>query len=391
MLRLIRALPDPSPKAIEVLGVDEFALRRGHSYGTLLVDMATRRPVDVLPERSADSFCAWLDAHPGVAVICRDRAGCYADGAARGAPLAVQVADRWHLLHNLADAVDRTVARHRPCLREQPAQPENTAAVVPAIPARERRLGPRTRARHAEIHAALARGMNLSQISRELGLDRRTVGRYVRAAAPGDMLAAAPAVRASGLDPYLAYLRQRWEEGCCSTNQLYEEIRGRGYRGSLRTLRRCTAGLRQATARPAQPPPPAPRKVTSWILTPPAKLAAEDYDTLQQITARCEEINATCALVRQFADMLCGRRGRNLPAWTARAEASPVRELRSFAAGLRKDWAAVTAGLTLPYSSGPVEGHVNRIKMIKRQMYGRANPDLLRKRVLLADQPLHGK
>lgn len=393
MLRLIRALPDPGSGAIAVLGVDEFAMRRGHSYGTLLVDIATRRPVDVLPERSADSFCAWLDAHPGIEIICRDRAGCYADGAARGAPLAVQVADRWHLLHNLADAVERTVARHRPCLREplvQPVQSENATA-APQAPAREGRLGPRTRARHAEVHAALASGMNLSQISRELGLDRRTVRRYAHAAAPGDMLAAAPAVRASGLDPHLAYLRQRWQEGCHSTNQLYEEIRGRGYRGSLRTLRRVTAGLRQATTRPAQPPLPAPRKVTSWILTSPANLAAEEHNTLQQITARCEEINATCTLVRQFADMLCNRRGHNLPAWTALAEASPVRELRSFAAGLRKDWAAVTAGLTLPYSSGPVEGHVNRIKMIKRQMYGRANPDLLRKRILLADQPVHGK
>jgi transposase len=390
MLRLIRALPDPGTGVIEVLGVDEFALRRGHSYGTLLVDIATRRPVDVLPERSADSFCAWLDSHPGVAVICRDRAGCYADGAARGAPLAVQVADRWHLLHNLADAVERTVARHRPCLREQPVQPD-AAADEPPAPAREGRMGPRTRARHAEVHAALTRGMNLSQISRELGLDRRTVRRYARAAAPGDMLAAAPAARPSGLDPYLAYLRQRWEEGCRSTSQLYEEIRGRGYKGSLRTLRRCTAGLRQATARSAQPSPPAPRKVTSWILTPPASLAIADHDTLQQIMARCEEIGLTCALVRQFADMLCSRHGHNLEAWTARAEASPVRELRSFAAGLRRDWAAVTAGLTLPYSSGPVEGHVNRIKVIKRQMYGRANTDLLRKRVLLADQPIHGK
>jgi Transposase len=183
---------------------------------------------------------------------------------------------------------------------------------------------------------------------------------------------------------------QRWEEGCRSTNQLYEEIRGRGYGGSLRTLRRCTAGLRQATARAAQPPPPAPRKVTSWILTPPAKLAAEDHDTLQQITARCEEINVTCALVVS-SRTCCAADAATTSRPGPRAEASPVRELRSFAAGLRKDWAAVTAWLTLPYSSGPVEGHVNRIKMIKRQMYGRANPDLLRKRVLLADLPVHGK
>jgi Transposase len=318
MLRLIRALPDPGAGTIAVLGVDELALRRGHSYGTLLVDITTRRPVDVLPERSADSFRAWLDAHPGVEVICRDRAGCYADGAARGAPLAVQVADRWHLLHNLADAVERTVARHRPCLREQPAKPEDTTA-APVTPAREGKMGPRTRARHAEVHAALARGMNFAQIGRELGPDRRTVRRYAHAAAPGDTLAAAPAVRHSGLDPHLAYLRQRWDEGCHGTNQLYQEIRGRG---SLRNLRRYTARLRQATARPAQPPPPAPRKVTSWILTPPAKLATDDHAALKQITGRCEEIELTCAR-RRPAQGLGRRHRRANPALQLRPSRRP--------------------------------------------------------------------
>lgn len=125
--------------------------------------------------------------------------------------------------------------------------------------------------------------------------------------------------------------------------------------------------------------------MASWILTPPGDLADDNRDALAQITARCDELNATRALVRDFADMLCHRRGEKLEGWAAQAEASPVSELRGFSKGLRKDWAAVTAGLTVSYSSGAVEGHVNRIKMIKRQMYGRAKPDLLRKRVLLAD------
>jgi transposase len=142
--------------------------------------------------------------------------------------------------------------------------------------------------------------------------------------------------------------------------------------------------MRQDTAAPAAPPAPPARRAASWILTPPADLADDDRAALARIIARCPELKATRDLVRGFADMLC-RRGERLEARAVQAEASEVSELRSFAAGLRRDWAAVTAGLTLPYSSGAVEGHVNRIKMIKRQMYGRAKPDLLRKRVLLAD------
>jgi transposase len=210
------------------------------------------------------------------------------------------------------------------------------------------------------------------------------VRRYATAATP-DQLIGARLTRPGLLGPHHAYLRQRWDEGIRSTERLHAELRDRGYQGSLRTLRRLTARLRQDTAVPAPAPAPPAKKVASWILTPPSDLAEDHRAALAQITARCAELNATRTLVRQFADMLCHRRGEYLEAWATQAEASPVSELRGFSKGLRKDWAAVAAGLTVPYSSGAVEGHVNRIKMIKRQMYGRAKPDLLRKRVLLAD------
>jgi transposase len=385
LLRMIRALPDPAPGTPKVLGVDDFALRRGHVYGTILVDIQTRRPVDMLPERSAESFRAWLDARPGVQVICRDRGGCYAEGAARGAPAAIQVADRWHLLDNLGEAVERVTARHRPCLRDEPATPATPATVPDRPPAAEGPRALRTRDRHAQVHAALGRGMNLTQISADLHLDRTTVRRYAAATSPDELLPDTPVRRGRLLDPHRSYLDQRWAEGCHRSDKLLEEIRTRGYRGSARTLRHYTAPLRKATDRPAPPPAPAPKRVAVWILTPPGSLTADDRAALARITGRCAELAATRALVREFADMLCNRHGHKLPGWADKAEGSDIRELRSFAAGLRKDWDAVTAGLTLPYSSGVVEGHVNRIKMIKRQMYGRAKPDLLRKRVLLAD------
>jgi transposase len=366
LLRLIRAAPDPEGATPHILGVDDFALRKGHVYGTVLVDIETRRPVDMLPERSAESFRAWLDAHPGAEIICRDRAGCYAEGATQGAPLATQVADRWHLWHNLAEAVERTAGRHRACLREPLLQPGPGPQAEAASPAPERGLAARTRARHAEVHAALGRGLTITEISRTLRLERKTVRRYATAATAGQLISGARLPRPGLLGAHQAYLRRRWDEGIRSTERLHQELRERGYRGSLRTLRRLTAQLRRDTAIPAPPPAPAARKAASWILTPPGKLTDADRATLGQITSRCEELAATRHLVRDFADMLCHRHGEHLETWAAQAEASPVSELRGFARGLRKDWAAVTAGLTVPYSSGPVEGHVNRIKMIKR-------------------------
>jgi hypothetical protein len=207
--------------------------------------------------------------------------------------------------------------------------------------------------RHAD-HRAFTRKGQLPHSRLRLPPAGGLAGQYHRE--PGD--AAAPRQRRPG--PAAVLPARTVGRSCRSIDRLHQEIRGRGYRGSLRTLRRHTAQLRKATARPAPPPAPPAKKVASWILTPPGKLTDADHAALTKITARCQEINVTCGLVREFAGMLCHRKGSILGAWAASAEASPVPELRGFAKGLRKDWAAVTAGLTLPYSSGVVEGHVCR-------------------------------
>ena len=381
LLRVIRSTPELPLLTPRVLGVDDFACRRGHRYATILVDMHTHRPIDVLPDREADTLADWLRGHPGVQVICRDRSGAYAEGAARGAPQAIQVADRWHLLHNLSEAVHKVVTRHRRCLQPAPVQPSPASAPAPTPAAAGRRVE-NTRARYAAVQALLAEGQTIRAIMQRLGMSRGTVRKYTRAQTPEQLLGPNPSSGPGKLGPFKAYLLARHDEGVTDSRTLFAQIRERGYRGTLRTLQRFLAQLRDTARPPAPPPIPAARHITAWIMRPDAKLTDDDRLGLKDARARCPDLDALTALVHGFNRLVRERRGRELEAWIKHAAACPFAEIRGFAAGLLGDFDAVRAGLTRPWSSGAVEGNVNRIKMIKRQMYGRAKLDLLRKRIL---------
>ncbi|BCJ51814.1 transposase [Actinoplanes sp. NBRC 14428] len=387
LLRLIRALPVPEPGTVPIVGVDDFAFRKGNTYGSIIVDMDTHRPVDLLPDRRAAGFAGWLRDHRGAQVVCRDRAGSYAEGARLGAPHAIQVADRFHLLYNLTHAVDRVVRAHRGCLKDRPDQDVVAQAAPPAPEGDDQgHRATLTRQRHAEVHALHKRGVGTTAISRALNLDPKTVRRYARAATAEQMLTDA-AGRAKELDEHTAYLTERWQQGCTNAARLTTELREHGYQGSERNVRRLLQAWRAGIVSPTSIAvnTAKPRQVTGWIIRPAAERTARETADLNRILNRCDTLRTVNYLVGDFGGMLRHRQGQHLDSWIADAQASGVAALAGFATGLGKDYDAVRNGLTLGWSSGAVEGHVGRLKMIKRQMYGRANFDLLRRRVLLAD------
>jgi transposase len=406
LLGLVAAVPEPAIGAApQILGAGDFALRKGRVYGTVLVDIATGEAIELLPDREAGTLETWLKAHPGAQVICRDRAGGYAEGARDGAPDAIQVADRWHLWHNLGEYAEKAVAAHRGCLTppadalaepssSAPASPGRAAAGPSPPPAepeglhdvcgRDRRLVARTRDRHAAVHGLLAAGHSQRAAAAIPGLSRNTVNRFSAASTAGELLVKATS-RASRLDRYKPCLRQRWNEGITTATILHAELQARGWQGSVQAVERYVRPFRAMTAAPPPGPVvPKTRQITRWLLSRPATLDTDEQAELADLQDRCPHLNALAAHVRSFAEMMTHRRGQQeLDGWLAAVEADDQPELHSFANGIRRDQQAVTNGLTLPYSSGAVEGNVTRIKMIKRQMYGRAGFALLRKRVIL--------
>jgi hypothetical protein len=326
-------------------------------------------------------------------VICRDRSGSYADGARTGAPDAVQVADRFHLWQNLAKGTEKCVAAHRACLAG-PAPPPAAPDGAPALPEPEPAGQPdpggkyaeRTRRHHALVHGLRAEGRGLREIARHLGWNPHTVQRLDRAATWQELVDGRwKRPRPSKLDPFKPYLDQHADASHGSISRLFHQIQALGYDGSYPVVRDYVARNRPARE-PLPPAPPTVRDVTNWLCRRPDTLTEDDKPRLKAILDRCPELQAASDQVRAFAAMITGLTGENLPQWIDTARNAGLPGIASFAKGLEQDLDAVTNGLTMPWSSGPVEGRVNHIKMLKRQMFGRAGLPLLRKRVLLTAQ-----
>jgi transposase len=413
LLRLVQAAPVPDAPAPHIIGVDEWAWRRGQRYGTILVNLEDHRVLDLLPERSADSVATWLAQYPTVLVVCRDRSALYAEGIRRGAPQAVQVVDRFHLVKNLREAVEAFLHNQRAALQGA-AAPTAQALTLVAGPGpvtsmyrgrrqcshvEHQRREVEQQQRHAAwgttykaIHTLHAQGASVTTIAQQLGISRPTVYAYLRRATPPSPRS--PQRPGQVLRPYMAYLIRRWREGSTDSMQLWRELRALGYAHSARTVSRFLTRLRRAseagwapetqTSAYTRPQGPSARAVSFTWVCPAAKRAPDAQLYVDQLTQGDPTIAQAYTLSQAFLTLVRERRGDALEAWMTEAAASGIEALARFAQGLQEDRAAVTAGLTLPWSNGPVEGHVNRLKLLKRQGYGRADVGLLRQRVMQA-------
>jgi len=412
LLRAVHDLPLPTRHRPNIVGVDDWALRKGRTYATLLVDLERRRPIDLLPDRSAPMLGAWLRRHPQIQLVARDRSTEYARGITMGAPGAVQVADRWHLLFNARQMLERWLARAHPRLKQLPSSPPLAPSTQrsQAYPRTPSEALARTEARgrweafYEDVQHRRAAGQSLRRIHRETGLARATVRKYAfsNTFPCHGLRGPAPSI----LDPYLDYLHARLEAGCENAMQLWREARDRGFAGTPKQVRRwlserrsrpAKTTTRQWRALAAKPETallalPSPQRL-SWLLLREAEELSSEEAALVARVRQDDEAATVVDLARRLCQIVrrAGLRERQddlslkaFETWLAEARNCHVRVVKSFATSLDQDGAAVRAALTLPWSNGQAEGQINRLKLLKQAMYGRASLGLLRRRLILA-------
>ena len=404
IIRRVLQLPLPSEGKVAKVGIDEWAWKKGHRYGTILVDLEKRRVVQLLAERSAETSKEWLRKHPEIDLVSRDRGKIFREAATDGAPQAKQVVDRYHLQKNFAEALEKFFRKQEPVLKkvtqrivgktrpaERPAMPEQVAQVRRARHRQQVSL-------HKQIWKLYRQGCHKEQIAQLVGVSSRKVYRVLEQETPPPPRRRS---RSSSLvDPYLPYLTSRWNQGCHNVARLYEEIVAQGYTGTQRTLQMRLRPFRSQKARPVSKQtitldkPPSSRGVALMMVRPAQNRTPEQTAYLEQLIQSDETVALAFQLAQDFGRLLRKGEGKmRLEQWKASVRASGIAELIAFVDGLDDDAEAVAHGCSLTWSNGMVEGFINKVKWIKRSSYGQAGFALLQRRVLLhsTQRPTSGK
>jgi transposase len=382
---------------IRILGIDDWSWRRATSYGTIMVDLERRSVVDILDDRSVDSAAIWLRNHPSVEVVSRDRCGLYAQAVREGAPQAQQVADRFHLIQNLRSAIEEQMslsgrASGRAILSED--------AIVDAATHRRRaRLAHRQSRQEIfeMLHALRQEGLSYSEIARRTGYERRSIAKWLAFKAPPDR-------RRAALNPtspwyFEVFLAKCWKDGNRCGRHLFHDVKQRGYTGSFANLERLLGAWRRAERGQANDVPPtvlnlepvrdpdtghaiSPVIAAALCMKPRGLLTPRQARKVDALKLASDDFAEMRRLAMRFNGILRSKKSEALDVWIDDAIDSDLIPIMRFARVLRRDIDAVNNAIELPWSNAQAEGQINRLKTLKRAMYGRAGPGLLRARML---------
>jgi transposase len=358
LLRHLMQLPAPKARAVRVLGVDDFAWKKRFTYGTILVDLEQRKIIDVLADRDQATVEAWLHEHPEVEFVIRDRGKDFTKAATLGAPQARQVVDRFHLVRNLAEVLQKILGHCRAEIRQEDTDqllPHKAAGdctrPLPTPATWQQRTPPHIEVAHQarqasrddrfrQMTALRAHGLTQAAIAKRMDMSEKAVRNWLkRGRAPTWKRQFR---RRSVFDPYAAYVLKRWQEGVHEAKHLYEEIRAQGFPGKLRIVQRFVQVLRDDPEKITLAPATAVERFSSnratWLfMRDPRQLTPEKQTELELICQRSETARQTYELTQQFMTMLRLRRGQEFEAWLQAVEASHIAELRRFARSLCKD------------------------------------------------------
>jgi transposase len=376
LLRVVRRrthLPSNPPR---VVGIDDWAWRRNQRYASIVCDLERRRVVRLLPDREPATAQAWFTGHPTIEIVARDRGGGYGEAAAKALPHAVQVADRWHLMENASraflDAVRKSMRQIRSVIGATIINPKLLTAAE-----RIQYEGYLHREQTNATILALAKdGLPLKQIARQTGHSRGLVRQVVRGER-NDVFR----IRQSSLDLYLPWLDEQWVAGCRNGAELWRRLTARGFRGSLRVVTEWATRRRRAEKADAENLQriPSARTIARLMTIGRDRLSKAETVTVAALEAGVPALVEARELIASFQAMIRHKTVAALTPWIERARASLV---ASFARGVANDEAAVRAAITLPWSNGQTEGQITRLKLVKRQMYGRGKLDLLQARLI---------
>lgn len=376
LLRVVRRRVTDHDDTLTVIGIDDFAFRRGQTYGTIVCDLERRRPVVLLPDRALNTSRAWLAEHPTISVVARDRGGGYGEAIARGLPNADQVADRWHLMENSSRAFLDAVGKSMRQIR----QAVGSNIVDPKLLTYAERLQYEGYLRRQETNEAIKelskKGTSIRQIVRQTGHSRKVV-RDVLRGQRFDVFRTRP----SSLDSWLPWLNSRWDEGVRNALALWREMQAQGFPGQSGVVSQWAQRRRLAEKanQSGLARTPSARVIARLLTTARDDLAKSEAILVAAIEVNVPELVLARSAIGDFQSMIRSKTATKLEEWMRAAKLSLV---GSFANGVERDLAAVRNAIISPWSNGQTEGQITRLKLVKRQMYGRAKLDLLQARLI---------